>query len=369
MKARKIMKLIDKIASPQLAEKWDNCGFQLGSYKKEVKNILLALDVTPKVINEAIEKDIDMIITHHPLLFKSLKKIKSDTVRGKMIYDLIKNDIVVFSAHTNLDADIGGVNDVLAQTIGLSKLKVLKKTYQEYLYKIVVFVPKSHYKKVRHAIMDSGAGWIGKYSNCSFNTEGKGTFMPRKGSKPFIGESKKLETVQEIKIETIVKKKDLNKVIKNMLDTHPYEEVAYDIYKLENKYLEKGIGRIGELDKVIKLEEFAKRVKRNLHCNNIRVYGDLDKEVKKVAVCGGSGASYIKDAYLEGSDVYITGDVRSYEAQQAIELGLPIIDANHYETERVILPQIKKYIKEKVNYNEINIYISKLDNNAPFATL
>ncbi len=365
MLASDIMKFMNELAPLKLAESWDNSGFQLGSKIKSVDNLLLALDITPDVVSQAKEEKIDMIITHHPFIFSPLKNIPTDTTKGKMIVELLKNNITVYSAHTNLDACIGGVNDVLADILKLNDTLVLDKSNEEKMYKLVVFVPKTHKDIVRNSMTDVGAGHIGKYSHCTYNTEGIGTFMPRENTNPFIGKEGVLEKVEEVRIETIVKQKDLKKVLKNMIENHPYEEVAYDIYSLNNSGEEYGIGRIGTVDKEIRLEEFAKTIKEKLGTNNIRVYGDINKLIKKVAVCGGSGADFIQNAANKNADVLVTGDVRSYEAMEALQLGIAVIDAGHYYTERIILPELKKYLKEK-SKDMLNILISDNDDNAPF---
>ncbi|RKD34717.1 Nif3-like dinuclear metal center hexameric protein [Thermohalobacter berrensis] len=365
---RNIVKLINTYAPPHLAANWDNPGLQVGRLDKQVDKVLLALDVTQDVLEEAKKKDIDLIITHHPLIFKPLKRISTENPKEKFIYELIKNDIAVISAHTNLDICENGVNDVLADIIGLKNTKVLEKVQEERLFKLVVFVPKSHSSTVREAICDNGAGWIGNYSHCTYNIEGIGTFMPREGTNPFIGKTNELEKVEEVRIETIVRESDLNKVKEKMILAHPYEEVAYDIYPLNNKGKVYGFGKIGEIEKETDLLKFAEQVKEKLKCKNIKVFSKENVKVKRVALCSGSGADFIKKAYVMDADVYITGDVKSYEAQMALELGMAVIDANHYDTEKVILPVIKKYLEEEIGTNKINVLISenRLDDNAPF---
>lgn len=366
MISKDIIDAINELAPLYLQEKWDNSGLQIGSYKRQIKSILLVIDLNQYVIKEAIDNEIDMIITHHPLFFKDLKNINEDTYKGKMIYELIKNDIVVYSAHTNLDSTIGGVSDALAKVLNIQNIKVLKKEHIEKLYKLVVYVPSEYSDKVREVITNEGAGWIGNYSHCTFNTEGIGTFMPRENTKPFIGEYEKLENVKEVRIETIVKQYSLNKVLKEMIKAHPYEEVSYDIYPLENEGKVYGLGRIGELEEEITLEKFSKVVKKALNCDNIRVYGNINKTIKKVAVCGGSGSSFIKDAFKNNADVYITGDIKHHDAQEALEFGICLIDANHYHTEKVILKELKNTLENKFCEEELRIKISQHDNSGEF---
>lgn len=346
MKASDIVQLMEQWAPPYLIDEWDNTGFQLGDMEKEVNKIIVALDLDRQVLKEALEEKAEMIITHHPLIFKPLKAIRKQNYKESLIMDLIREDIVVYNAHTNLDLAVDGVNDELAKLLNLKNVQSLKVNYVEPLYKFVVFVPKSHASTIREVLGNEGAGFIGNYSHCTYNVEGIGTFMPLEGTSPYIGELNKLEEVEEIRIETIVEKKALKRVVAKVLEHHPYEEVAYDIYPLENKGKSFGYGRVGEIART-KLAEYLDLVKRQLNLDKLIVYGNLDKEISKVAVCGGSGATFIHDAYLKGADVYITGDVKYHDSQYANELGLTIVDAGHFDTEKVILPVIKKYIEEK----------------------
>lgn len=364
MIARDIIKLVNKMAPPYLIDSWDNCGLELGTEHKEVRRLLLALDITNEVVKYAIENEIDMVISHHPVFFNNIKKLTRDDERGKMIYDIIKGDITVFSVHSNLDVCIGGVSDILADTIGLSNTEVLSKSYTEKLYKLVVFVPTEYGDKVRNAISEAGAGWIGNYSHCTFNLDGIGTFMPREGTNPFIGTYKNLERVKEVRIETIVRQNILKEAINQMLQAHPYEEVAYDIYPLYNKGVEYGYGRVGQLKQGIPLGNLGKLVKNKLNSTSVKIIGDINKEVRRVAVCGGSGGDFIKDAYNREADVFITSDIKYHQAQLAKELDLAIIDANHFNTEWIILPTLGKYLQHNLK-EDVEIIISE-HNSAPF---
>lgn len=356
MKAIEIVNLLDRWVPKYLVEKWDNTGFQIGDPEKEVKRILLSLDLTKEVFQRALEIQAHMIISHHPLIFKPLKSITKLTSKENLIYNIIKEDIVVYNAHTNLDLASNGVNDVLASILELKNTRPLNRIYEEPLYKLVVFVPNSYRDKVRKVLGEEGAGWIGNYSHCTYNIEGIGTFMPREGTNPYIGNIYELEEVRETRIETIVEKKDLNKVINKMLEVHSYEEVAYDIYPLMNQGKIFGYGRIGEIEKTT-LTNYLDKIKKNLDVEYLIVYGPIDKEIENVAVCGGSGSSFIYDAYSNKADVYITGDIKYHDAQYAQELGLIVVDAGHFHTEKVILPVIKKYLDDKTKGNvQIDIF-------------
>ncbi|MCF6461059.1 Nif3-like dinuclear metal center hexameric protein [Clostridium sp. Cult3] len=347
MKAVEIIQLLDLWAPKHLVEEWDNTGFQIGDSNREVEKILLSLDLTEEVFEKALEEKVDMIITHHPLIFKPLRSITRLDPKGKLIYNIIQNDIVVYNAHTNLDLTTGGINDTLADILEINNPRPLKIAYEEPLYKLVVFVPNSHRDQIRKVLGDEGAGWIGNYSHCTYNLEGIGTFMPREGTNPYIGETYELEEVQETRVETIVQKKDLGRVLGKVIEAHPYEEVAYDIYPLMNEGKTFGYGRIGETEE-ISLVDYLDKIKKRLDLKHLIVYGDMEKDIKRVALCGGSGSSFIYDAYLHEADIYITGDIKYHDAQYAHDLGLTLIDAGHYHTEKVILPVIKQYLYSNI---------------------
>ena len=356
MKAADIIQLLDRWAPAYLVDKWDNTGFQIGDPEREVNKILLALDLDRRVFKKVLEINAQMIITHHPIIFKPLKSLTRLDYKESLIYDIIKEGIVVYNAHTNLDMTSGGVNDTLAEILGIKNPIPLKPIYEESLYKLVVFVPNSHKDLILKVLGDEGAGWIGNYSHCTYNLEGIGTFMPQKGAKPYLGTVDQLEKVEETRIETIVEEKDLKRVVNAMIKAHPYEEVAYDIYKLANKGREFGYGRIGEIDEVY-LDEYLAKIKDSLDTEYLIVYGNRNKKVKTVAVCGGSGAAFIQDAFLRKADIYITGDIKYHEAQYGDELGLTLVDAGHYHTEKVVLPIIKNYIERSIKESlDIEIY-------------
>lgn len=358
-----IINVLEKIAPCKLAEQWDNCGLLIGSRTQLIHKVLLCLDITKDTVDEAINVGADMIVSHHPLIFGSLKSIVSDEYMGNVIASLIRNNIVVYAAHTCLDAAVGGVNDILAARLGLHDICILDVTSSEVLYKLAVYVPISHAQVVSEAMADKGAGHIGNYSNCSFRTPGVGTFLPLEGTNPYIGKKGELEFVEEYKIETIVPEKKYHDVLKAMLDVHPYEEVAYDVYRLENQGRQAGIGRIGKLAEECSLGEFAVQVKSVLNADVIRYAGMKDKRISTVAVCGGSGIYLIDKAVNCGADVLVTADIKYHDAQKAVERGIAVIDAGHFATERPVLDALKKYIDENLVTESFNIevYVTKTD--------
>ena len=332
-KAQRIINIINQIAPPRLAESWDNVGLLVGDYAADVEKVLVALDVTDAVLAEAIQHGVQLIITHHPMIFKEIKTIRADQPTGRLILDTIRHGINIFAAHTNLDIANGGINDLLAERFGLTEVKPLSVTSKETLYKLIVYVPGGYEEDVRSAICDAGAGWIGNYSHCTFQTFGTGTYKPLEGTHPFIGHPGELEKVKEVRLETIIPASRLSKVVKAMFKVHPYEEVAYDLYPLANEGTELGIGRIGYFPETITYREAIARVKTALDLPYLHFAGDLERPIKKVALCSGTGASYIQKAAFQGADLYITGDVRFHDAQLAESLNLALIDAGHYWTE------------------------------------
>ncbi|WP_066371154.1 Nif3-like dinuclear metal center hexameric protein [Neobacillus fumarioli] len=339
-----IIQLFEQFAPKSLAMEGDKVGLQIGRLNKKIERVMIALDVLEQVIDEAIEKNVQLIIAHHPPIFRPLKNIITDTVQGRMIEKLLKHDIAVYAAHTNLDVAKGGVNDWLAEALGLEKTEVLVPTYHVSLKKLVVFVPASHADEIRQVLGDVGAGFIGNYSHCSFSANGTGRFLPGEETNPFLGEPGQLETTEEVRIETIVPEPLLKKVITAMIKAHPYEEVAYDVYPLENKGESLGLGRIGKVPEMT-LHEFAEKVKTALEVERVRVIGDLNTKVKRCAVLGGDGNKYFAHAKFKGADVYITGDIYYHTAHDAMMVGLNMIDPGH-NVEKVMKKGLTKTLQK-----------------------
>ncbi|WML45334.1 Nif3-like dinuclear metal center hexameric protein [Neobacillus sp. PS3-40] len=323
-----IIQLFEQFSPKSLAMEGDKIGLQIGRLNKKVERVMIALDVLETVIDEAIEKNVQLIIAHHPFIYRPLQKITTDTIQGRMVEKLLKHDIAVYAAHTNLDIAMGGVNDLLAEAIGLETTEVLIPTYETPLKKIVVFVPAQNADEIRQVLGKAGAGFIGNYSHCCFSVGGSGRFLPGEQTNPYIGEPGELETVDEVRIEMIVPEPLLKKVVTAMLKAHPYEEVAYDIYPVENKGELLGLGRIGTINEMT-LGEFAQKLKIALKVDMVRVVGDVNSKVKKVAVLGGDGNKYFNHAKFKGADVYVTGDIYYHTAHDAMMLGLNMIDPGH----------------------------------------
>jgi dinuclear metal center YbgI/SA1388 family protein len=308
---------------------------------------MIALDVLEEVVDEAIESGTDLIIAHHPLLYRPLKRIDTSTSKGRVIEKLIKNDITVYAAHTNLDVTSLGVNEWLANQLQLTETEVLSPTFEDQLVKLCVFVPVTHEEQVRQAIGDAGGGHIGNYSHCTFSSTGSGTFTPLEGTKPFIGEQNKLERVEEVKIETILPLSIQNQVVAAMKKAHPYEEVAYDLYPVLNTGEKLGIGKIGKLHKEMDIQEFVDHVKKVFGLVNVRVIKGRKKMIEKVAVVGGDGNKYIYPALYKGADVLVTGDIYYHNAHDAQEEGLTVVDAGHH-IEQIMKRELKLVLEKEL---------------------
>lgn len=346
MLLKTIIKKIESKYPLNLAYDWDNVGLLVGDFDMNVEKVLVVLESNEKVIDEAIENNIDLIITHHPFIFSKINKVNTSDLKGKLIHKLIKNDISIYSMHTNFDIAFDGLNDYFVDMLELKNVKILDKTKSETLYKLAVYVPKTHIDNVRIALGNSGAGHLGNYKDCSFTTEGEGRFKPCEGANPYIGQEGALESVHEVKIETIVPQKILDKVISSMIKAHPYEEVAYDLYKLENKGESLGLGRYGKLKENITFKSLGMILKDKLDMKYLRVVGNLNDEVSKIAIVTGSGADMVKKAYKAGCDVLITGDMKYHDAQDTLDMGMKVIDCGHFDTEKVFADIMFDYINE-----------------------
>ena len=337
-----IIQLFEQFSPKQYAMEGDRIGLQIGRLNKPVHRVMTALDVLEEVVDEAIEKEVDLIIAHHPLIYRPLKNIMTDQMPGRMIEKLLKHDITVYAAHTNLDVAKGGVNDLLAEALELSNTEVLVPTHEIHLKKLVVYVPTEQCKRVKEALGNAGAGAIGNYSHCLFSSSGIGQFLPEENANPYIGDKGKLEQVNEERIETLFPDYLEKKVVQAMIKAHPYEEVAYDIYRVDNKGESLGLGRIGEIQEVT-LGEFANIVKNALDVPTVRVVGDLQSKIRKVAVLGGDGNKYISSAKFKGADVYITGDLYYHVAHDAMMMGLNVIDPGH-NVEKIMKKGVANYL-------------------------
>ncbi len=360
---QQIVSTMSKLASHSEALEWDNVGLQVGDYNNEIKKILVALDINEQIIEEAIEKNADLVITHHPLIFNGIDNIHTQTSKGRTIFKAIKNGIAIYSAHTNMDIAQGGLNDFFADKLNILNTELLSKENEIGLYKLAVYTPFDSVEEVKEALFNKGAGEIGNYSKTSFSIKGEGTFLPGDDTDPHIGKNGELEKVDEIKIETVVPENKVDNVIRGMLKVHPYEEVAYDVYKLPYQSEYNGLGRIGELENPISLKDYCKTIKNKLNIEKLKVRGNMEDKIKKVAICTGAGADFISLANAKGADLYITGDVKYHEAQLAEALDLNLVDAGHYETEIIFKELIGNYLLEAKEENNLEFELLISNNN------
>ncbi len=351
-----VIQWLEQLAPKNLAEEWDNVGLQIGTLEKQMSKVMVALDVTEAVVDEAIEQKADLIIAHHPLLFKGVTQIRTDLPYGRILAKCIKHDLTVYAAHTNLDIAPGGMNDWLANRIGLEKADVLSPTGYESLKKLMVFVPRDHEAELREALGRAGAGFIGNYSHCTFRTEGIGTFLPGEGTNPYIGTRGQIEQVEEVKIETVFPASIEKKVLQAMNEAHPYEEVAYDVFPLDQKGDAYGLGRIGDLPDDMSFREFIEHVKRVLDVRHCRYVGKEEEKVKKIALVGGSGRKYARAAQLKGADVFLTGDIDYHTAVDAQRDGLKLVDPGHH-IEKVMIQGVQEVIQRAAQSHQADLSV------------
>jgi len=336
--------LIHRLYAPELAEDWDNVGLQVGDPGRALDRVMVALDPGLEAVEAARDAGAQALVTHHPLLFKPVKRLTPDDAVGKVLWAAVRDDVAIISAHTNLDCAVDGLNSWLAQKMGVEQAVPLQAVAGDYL-KLVVFVPVGHEDAVADALFSAGGGQIGAYDQCSFRSSGEGTFRPGPGTQPYIGTVGQREKAEEVRLETIIPKRKLLRVLEKMQKTHPYEEVAYDLLPLQNQVPGAGLGRIGRLAQQASLGEFAARVKDFLGCDHLRLIGADQMPVRKVALCGGSGAFLLQTAHRQGADVLVTGDVKYHEARQAEELGIALIDAGHFATEQLMIEQVTQSLQ------------------------
>jgi dinuclear metal center YbgI/SA1388 family protein len=342
LKIAQFQKAFETIAPSSIAWKGDNIGLLVGRPERNITNILVALDLTEAVIAEAAAKRVNLIVTHHPAIFHPLKSVTARSATGSMVMSLIERNIAVFAAHTNLDSVKWGVNFTLAGMLGLKDLRILSPI-EGSLQSLTVFVPKAYTDKVAEAMHAAGAGMFERYDTCSFRGEGTGTFRGGNNADPFIGTVGNVEHVPEVRLEMLVEQWKLSGVIAAMLKAHPYEEVAYNITPLANRNSEYGLGAIGDLPKAMDRNRFLAMVKKRLNATAVR-YSGPDLPVRRVAVCGGSGSEYIREALSQGADAMVTADCK-YHTFQEFEQSLLLVDAGHYETEVGVLPALAEAIR------------------------
>ncbi len=357
-KIKDVIKQIEKIAPPKLAQGWDNTGLLVGDSESVVKKILLTIDVTPEVVKEAKQTGCNFVLSYHPVIWDGLKSVTSDSVT----YELVRLGISVYSMHTALDAVAGGINDALAEIVGIKDPEPIGdfvENLQKQNYKLIVFVPADSLEKVADAVFKAGAGWIGNYSHCSFRSSGTGTFLPLEGSRPAIGKKGRLEKVDEIRFESIVPAEKVADVVEAMRSVHPYEIPAFDVIKLYDFEGKTGLGRIGFLKKPAQLSAILKKIKRITGAKAAGIVGNKNRKVKKAAVCAGSCGKLILNVISEKCDLYVTGEIKHHQALAAQEAGVTVVCLSHTISERFILKKVAKELQKSLK--NVKIIISKKD--------
>ncbi len=361
--------LLNALYPPALAEGWDNVGLQVGDPNARLSKVLVCLDPSERALQAAVEQGAEALLCHHPLLFKPLYNLTPIDETGRILFAAVEQRIAILAAHTILDRAGNGLNDWLAAALGLGDCRPLQAG-DDRLLKLVVYVPAGYETKVADALFRAGAGHVGNYDSCSFRSEGVGTFRAAAGCTPFVGQVGERSSVRELRLETVVPQELLNRVVDRMMRAHPYEEVAYDLVPLANHRQGIGLGRIGRLAQATSLAEFAVTVKQALQVEALRVVGDGQTRVNKVAVCGGSGASLLTEAVRQGADVLVTGDIKYHEALNAASQGLALIDAGHFGTERLMVGHLAEAMGQRAAARDLEIeFLEMQGEEDPFKTV
>lgn len=332
IKVKDVATILERFSPLALQEDYDNSGLQVGDKNMNVSGILLTLDVTEEVIAEAEFENCNLIVSHHPITISGLKNITQENIAGRIITSAIKKNIAIYTAHTNIDSVLQGVSGMLAEKLGLTNCEILDPR-SNLLVKLVTFVPVNDANKVRNALFEAGAGHIGNYDLCSFNNNGFGTFRGGEGTKPHVGNKSKMHTEEELRIETIFPIYLQSSILNALLSAHPYEEPAYDLIPLNNRWKEIGFGVIGVLEKPMAINDFLQKLKSVTQTGCIRHTEIKNKPVQKIAICGGSGSSLIKKAINAEADIFITGDVKYHQFFETSN-DMMIADIGHYESEQ-----------------------------------
>ena len=346
MNVRDIQNLIESWAPREIAWERDNVGLQCGDPHAEVHKILVALDVTEGVVAEAIRRKADLLISHHPLLFRPVQSIHPGNPTGRCLRALIAGNISLLSAHTNLDFTAGGTSHALAAALGLGNVEFLHRPYRTQK-KIVTFVPATHVNAVADAMTNAGAGTIGNYTRCSFRTSGTGTFQGNAASNPAVGQRGILEETPEVRLEMIVQQWDVDRVIRAMRSAHPYEEVAYDLFASEAPVAEFGMGVIGTLPRAVPPAGFIRKIKKVLGVTAVRCTPFHTGKVRRVAACGGSGSDLLGEAVRQEADLFVTADIKYHAFHEALG-EIILVDAGHWETEFPVVHVLASHLKKEI---------------------
>lgn len=347
MKIKNILTILDEMAPLAYAEDFDNVGLLVGDKENEATGILVCHDALESVIDEAIDNNCNLVVCFHPILFSGLKKITGKNYVERSVIKAIKNDIAIYAVHTALDNHKNGVNKIFCNALGLINTKILIPK-QHFIQKLVTYTTPENADKVRNSLFESGAGSIGNYDNCSFNSDGFSTYQGNENSNPVVGTKGELTQTNEVKIEVTFEKHLQSKILKALFNNHIYEEVAYEIYDIQNSHQNIGLGMIGELETPLSERDFLQMVNDKMQCGGIRHSTYLEKNIKKVAVLGGSGSYAIQNAIHQGADAFLTADLKYHQFYES-ENQILIADIGHFESERYTKNYIVDFLKEKIS--------------------
>jgi len=362
MQLKEIITLLEQFAPPTYQESYDNAGLLTGNAQMDISGALICLDSTEAVLDEAIKKNCNLVIAHHPIIFSGIKKLNGKNYVERVIIKAIKNDIAIYAAHTNLDNVYKGVNNKIAEKLGLTNLKILAPLSNK-LCKLITYAPVANADVVRNALFEAGAGRIGNYDECSFNSEGTGTYRGNENSQPDIGEKGKCSSEPEVKIEVVFESYREAGILNALQKAHVYEEVAYDIYSLKNSYQHSGAGMIGDLSEALEPKAFLELVKTTMKTQCIRHTAHLSYPIKRVAVCGGSGSFLLPDAIGAGAQAFITADYKYHQFFDA-DNKIMIADIGHYESEQFTGELFETLLRQ--NFNTFAVHLSETNTNPVF---
>jgi dinuclear metal center YbgI/SA1388 family protein len=352
-----IIRIMEKLAPPGLAESWDSVGLQIGSRDWPVHTIQVALDPLFEVIREACRQQVSMLITHHPLIFKPITSLDFNSPLGSALLAAAQSRLSIYTAHTNLDKAHQGTNDLIADRIGMKQRRPLTDPVTQRVAKLVVFVPVSHEDRILKALAETRAGLIGPYTACSFRNPGIGSFFPLESARPFIGETGRISQVEEIRIETLVETRDLADVVSHIRRHHPYETMAYDVYPLDPVPDGQGMGRVGDLETPARLIDLAESLQASLNIAVVKTVGDPNRILRSAAVCTGSGSSLLKTFLSSGADVYISGDLHYHDARTVQEQGRALIDIGHFGSEHPIVSVLAARIQQNLESEDLPVTV------------
>ncbi len=359
MKIKNIIDCLEELAPLYLQESYDNSGLIVGSEESKISSVLISIDCTEEVLNEAISNKCNLIITHHPIVFSEIKKLSGNSYVERILIKAIKNDIAIYALHTNLDNIFNGVNIAIANKIELNNIKILRPK-KDVLRQLVVYCPYKSANSLKEALFDAGAGAIGDYTRCSFSSSGKGTFKAGKNTSPYVGKKEELHTEEEEKIEVVYPKYKEKDIVNAMYLNHPYEEIAFQIYLIDNVYEKVGSGMLGSLPNKQNSKIFLDSLKDIFSVKMIRCSSIIKEEIQKIAICGGSGSFLIEDAKKAGADMFITSDIKYHQFFDAGDKMI-LVDIGHYESEQFTKDLIFDLLSKK--FTNFAILLSKVNTN------